>query len=214
MSNQLHGLKFEEMIVSQHLSYDNSLAQEKDGYGSELDGYDFSGLPMQIKTKKVNSLHQIKNLNIEMASAPVFFKQEKQFPYRLIVGFYLQEQEHKKFFLIYEWPGIEKSKFELLKGDLSEKIVFDFEQKIKEFAAGKHGPARIWASQRNQEIKAKYKTNILLHPKIDSKNQRRLQCSVKIKDLIEICGQPQMHAGHYFNLKLPFHIKGGIRKFS
>ena len=53
----------------------------------------------------------------------------------------------------------------------------EFEEKIKSFPVGEHLEARAYAKNWKKENKGK--TGLLtINPKIDSKSQRRVQCSI------------------------------------
>lgn len=211
MSNQLHGVDFQNRIIEEHLNYPETQAVRLN-YGLEWDFKGYDSILTQVKTKQVKNKNKIDDLALEMASAPKFVNIGNDF--KLIVGLFIQQEDVKEFFQILEWTKITLQQFCQLRGELLPAEVEKFDCQIKEFAYGKHVAARLWAEKRNQIIKNTYSTKINLHPKIGAAdNQRRLQCSVRIKDLKEVCGQPQIYkiGENYMNLSLPFEIHSGSR---
>lgn len=67
----------------------------------------------------------------------------------------------------------------VLRGKIPYELVELFHNDIRVFGPGEHAAARILAKRRNTILERVYgKAAVRLNPKIDSKNQRRLQCSV------------------------------------
>lgn len=100
-----------------------------------------------------------------------------------------------------------------LLGDISEAEVEAFHEGLKAFGPGQHVEARIWARERKQSLE--HKTGfVALNPKIDSKNQRRLQCSITLENLSSFLrSNDQMrHRKVFGKLPLPLRIVSGTRK--
>jgi tRNA A37 threonylcarbamoyladenosine biosynthesis protein TsaE len=74
--------------------------------------------------------------------------------------------------------------FKELKGDLTLEDIYYLNQTLRTFGAGKHQEAREWAKQAKE--KYNNKTSFDIRFKIDSKNQRRIQCALKLEELYKM----------------------------
>ena len=101
-----------------------------------------------------------------------------------------------------------------MRGNITLEELKDFDKKIKSFPAGEDGQkkgiefARKWKAER----KAKLGLLTITH-KIDSKNQRRIQCNLNYKNYIKLFGQPSKKVefrGQIFNQE----IDHGPRRFN
>src|SRR3989344_1507458 len=110
----------------------------------------------------------------------------------LIVGRWEQIEKRKKFISIDEvkvTPAILKK----MKGNISLNEIIKFDKKIRSFPAGKKGQqlgskfAAQWKAER------KHRMGLLnISAKLDSKNQRRIQCNLNYKNYRQIFGEPCM----------------------
>jgi hypothetical protein len=101
-----------------------------------------------------------------------------------------------------------------MRGDISLEEIKKFDKKIKTFPAGKVGQkqgiefAKMWKTERKDKIGL-----LTITHKIDSKNQRRIQCNLNYNNYIKLFGQPSKKyefRGHIFNQE----IDHGPRKFN
>ncbi|MFA5948340.1 MAG: hypothetical protein WC806_05250 [Candidatus Gracilibacteria bacterium] len=101
-----------------------------------------------------------------------------------------------------------------MRGNISLEEIINFDKKIKTFPAGKVGQkqgikfARMWKAERKDRIGL-----LTITHKIDSKNQRRIQCNLNYNNYVKLFGQPSKKVefrGHTFNQK----IDHGPRKFN
>lgn len=208
-NNQLHGKTFEDFIKACGL-----FSGSADGGRSGTSNIDIEakfdknrGLPTSIKATGSNT--------VELADAREFWKIDK--PYRMIVGRYKQDGLYKIFHEVHEII-ITNDALADLRGDLDFNTVSNFHNGLllNNFPNGAHIGARRWAQDRKKEL-AHVRTKIKLHPKIDSKSQRRLQCSVALNALIEISsanGNHTLHTQSIGNFPLPQPILSTPREFS
>lgn len=156
--------------------------------------WDISGkIPISIKCiGKTNAL--------ELSSAIRFWENDK--PFLLIVGRWEQVGNVKKIISIDELM-IDKKILTKLKGDLKLEELKEFNKKIVSFPSGKKGQeegisyANKWKEENNPKIGL-----ITITHKIDSKNQRRLQCNINYQNYLKLFGQPSWNnsfRGQSFN---------------
>jgi hypothetical protein len=89
-----------------------------------------------------------------------------------------------------------------LMGDLTLQDVVEFDNAIKSFGPGKHNEARAYAKAWKEENKHKMGM-LTIQPKIDSKNQRRVQCGINRTNLeklfeLETCSTFEKLVGENF----------------
>lgn len=126
-----------------------------------------------------------------MADARRFFSNQKAF--RLLVCRYKQTGKKKEFYEINEIFLTQEILTEI-KGNIPYLEVEKFHNSLKDFPVGKHKEARDFAQNRKRELLENFTTSVILNPKIDSKNQRRLQCSLNLNDIYE--KYPNSHIIH------------------
>jgi len=80
-----------------------------------------------------------------------------------------------------------------MRGDISLEEIRSFDKKIKTFPVGKVGQkqgiefARSWKAERKDRIGL-----LTITHKIDSKNQRRIQCNLNYNNYVKLFGAPSM----------------------
>lgn len=134
-------------------------------------------------------------------------------PFTIIVGRWKQVID-KKIIKSIDVINITLKILLTMKGDISLNEIKDFDKKIKSFPAGKDGQKRGIKFARKWKIERKNKMGLLtITHKIDSKNQRRIQCNLNYKNYIKLFGEPsgkvEFH-GYIFNQE----IDHGPRKFN
>jgi hypothetical protein len=143
-------------------------------------------LPTSIKSTGSNI--------VGLSDARSFFAISEKF--RMLVGRYKQAGPHKVFKTVHEFiltPTILAD----LRGEVTWEDVDKFHNglRLDAFPVGSHPEARQWARQRKVAIADK-RSMITLNPKIDSKRQRRLQCSLRLSELIELCSPHETYKLH------------------
>ena len=178
MEVQAHGNYYEDLKTRQitglsKVEYD---ALKENGYTSGMDimkglmsAYDYS-----IKTSKGNTV-----------DCGDILRRRQETDYNLVVGCYSQVGDNKVFYSEYTFY-IRPEHESILWGKMNYNLLAEYVDYIKNIPAGK---------QAQQETKAKRtvlkncitdkNALIKIHPKVDSKKQRRVQCSLKIKQLIK-----------------------------
>lgn len=202
--NQLHGKKYENCIKQ---VFPGSLDVAIDATSvwdipAEFD-IDHS-LPTSIKTSRSKI--------ISLADARRFASIDTTF--RLIYSQYVQQGDSKIFKIIYEYIMTLEMHKQIM-GEYNLENISLFHNELKTFSSGYE--QSILARKRAREIKKayslKYKSILKLNPKIDSKDQRRLQCSISKDDLDLIC-VPTVYTEYYKGIPTNIIIESSPREFS
>jgi hypothetical protein len=166
---QLHGLQWESHIKKQLNLSSNSYTSHWDG---ELDG-----LPLSIKCMGISNA-------LEMSSLLRFWQSP---PFLMIVGWW--KDTHTK-----QVEGSQKLFFsEEILGRLRGTLSLEDIQKavdtltIKNFPEGRHEEARAWFKQWKKDHSPKAGL-LTLTGKVDSKTQRRWQCSINRTNFVKLFG--------------------------
>lgn len=135
---------------------------------------------------------------------------------RLIVGLFAQEAELKKVTTLYDLhlelsPVVRAG----LYGTVTQEEVFAFHMGIREEFFPDPDDARKWADKAFAALEPRLGC-ITLNRKIDSKGQRRLQCTAPLESLIQLAGNPAPYTENmrFHGLKLPFCIASSERKLT
>lgn len=190
---QQHGFDFEKYIMENKLNEIIKLHKKDIPYT-----YEFDIPPIQIKSfnysKKVIEFGSLKN------------KINQNSDYVLVLIGYEQVGEIKK--VVFSNSFYIPSKISTkIKGNLNLNYINDLENKIKSFERGKHTAARNWAKQERKTVK-NFESLYDVRFKIDSKIQRRIQCSLKLDTFFDFFEVNQI-TNH---LKIP-SINSPSRKF-
>lgn len=199
MPNQMHGISFENCIKAANHIFDYAAADRVKGptdiFDIDADLDIMHGFPTSIKATGSNS--------IALSDARRFWNSLDLAPYRILVGYYRQIEEKKVFHQIDEYIIRPEHRYALL-GSIDEDDISFFHNSLQFFGEGQHKEARLWAKEKNIEYEGVLGA-VKLNPKIDSKKQRRLQCSVNSNILEFICGVTN-YTENFGNLILPLTI--------
>ncbi len=208
--NQMHGESFENMIKAANGIFSWAAADRR---RSSNDRFDIDakddrafGFPTSIKSTRSNI--------VALSDARLFWQSFDVAPYRMLVGKYRQRGNVKLFDAIHEIILRHEYRAALL-GGVSELEIEEFHDVLKSFGVGEEEGyrARAWAKDRKKELGPNIGL-VTLNPKIDSGNQRRLQCSIRLSKLIEIldAGDYTIYRERFGTLTLPLQIASGARK--
>ena len=169
--NQLHGKTYEDYIKSAFPGSADHGRPASAKWDIE-DRYDkINHLSTSIKTSKGSS--------IELADARKIWQINEQ--YRIILGRYQQIGDVKDFYSLHEII-ITKDEHSKLLGNIRLDEIESFHDTLLHFKKGSHDEARRYA--KSQKLLLANRSIITLNPKIDTKSQRRLQCSIPINRLL------------------------------
>jgi hypothetical protein len=181
--SQMHGKSFEIQLKKAFAGAAENACSPTAIF--DIDGcFDERGIPTSIKTTG----SQI----VCMADASRFFALKETI--RLLVLTYKQIEDWKVPHTLDEFI-ISCNEHKLLCGSIPVDEVKAFHEGLKKFKRGLHAEARIWADKQESLIAERYTSKVKLNRKIDSKSQRRLQMSVNIEVLRQVCqSQIKIHA--------------------
>ena len=177
---QAHGNKFEDLIIRQRTGVSKKEYDKlkKNGYTSPFDLTE--GLIVDhdgsIKTTQNNTISCSDLLNMMSHTGK----------YRLIVGCYDQVEKQKVFHTQYEF-FIKPQHYDMLWNGMDYEKIKQYVSKIKSIEKGEAGQL-----QYQQLFKESWKSEVssdtsmfMINPKVDSKKQRRVQCSIPLDKLID-----------------------------
>lgn len=174
---QAHGKDYEDHVIFERtgLSKREYDALKKNGYTSELD---------LCKELIVNYHGSIKSSKSNTINCADLLRKMKHKEYRLIIGLYKQVGKKKVFHTQYEFYILPEH-YELLWGDMKYEVMEQYVNKIKSIENGKKAQKeyQLVKKQWKSEVKCD-KSLFIINPKVDSKEQRRVQCSIHLDKLI------------------------------
>ena len=200
MEVQAHGNAYEDRVIRERtgMSKKEYDGLKSNGYTSEFDlskdlVVDYNG---SIKTTKNNTI-----------CCSDVIRKMKHTNYRLIVGQYKQVGKEKVFHTEYEFfitPDDDKA----LWGRMDIREVGQFVDYVKSIPPGKEAQLSTKSHRKILQENAQDSAALFkLNPKVDSKNQRRVQCSLHIDKLIA--------AGVKYTKKdINYTVVSGTRKFN
>ena len=201
-SSQKHGKIIEDMIKSSFYGSSDNSRKHTSEFDIEASFDKALSIPTNIKTCKDGC-----NPSVCLADARRFWKRNCK--HRLLVLPYCQESDIKIFNSVFEFIFNESS-LSNLKGNICFEDICDIHNELKEY---EYQEARNIAKENISNL-LKYKKSIIkLNPKIDSKYQRRLQCSISLCDLVKNIPHVK-HDAFFGDIVLPIKIKSSVRKFN
>jgi hypothetical protein len=198
--SQLHGKRFEDILksafpgASDHSRKATSLFDIEGTYDRE------NGLPTSIKTTC--------NDTICLASAVKFWKTTNS--QRWLIGRYRQTPATKQFHELLEFI-LTEDMLKSMRGDVTLCEISDYDASLRRFAVGMHVECRQWA-QASKSTLASRLGAVMLNPKIDSRHQRRLQCSITVPRLSALCA-PVSYTEYYRDVGIQCKLRSSSREF-
>ena len=178
MEVQAHGNLFEDVKTREitGLSKDEYDKLKSNGYTSSMDIV--KGLHSDIDV----SIKTAKGKKVDCGDV---LRRRAEYEYDIVIGQWTQAGDNKVFHTEYTFH-IKPEHETLLWGKMNYEKLREFDSYIKSIPAGR-------AAQQETKIERQVLKNIVedsnalmsIHPKVDSKKQRRVQCSFNIDKLIE-----------------------------
>ena len=178
MEVQAHGNYYEDLKTRQitglsKVDYD---ALKENGYTSGMD---------IMKGLLSISDYSIKTTNGNKIDCGDVLRRRQETDYNLVVGCYSQVGENKVFHTEYTFY-IKPEHEQKLWGRMNYNLLAEYVNYIKNIPAGKKAQQETKTERTVLKNCISDKNALVkIHPKVDSKKQRRVQCSVKIKELIK-----------------------------
>lgn len=200
---QSHGFEFEDQIIRviTNLSKEQYQPLLEGAYTSSWDiakGV-HSDVNYSIKTSKEGK-------SIDSGDILRMVRHCRDTPFTFVVGAYRQIGNIKRYSNILEFD-ITPDNYQTLWGGITEDALKPFVQYVKDIPRGPQGQAdnkKLWKQKRQEIYTAHGKGLFKIAAKIGSDNQRRVQCSVKIADLIQAEIPYRKYETEYKGLQLPY----------
>ena len=206
---QFHGFTFENWVKQEFF------AGHVGGYSSHWDvpaelnrsdilQSEFRGLPVSIKTARVGSPlglgDAVRQIRID-------------YDFVMIAGFWEQRTATDKFFTQIGAARITRGRWQSLWSPITTTQIYLLDSAVKDRKVH-YVDTRLAA----QEIKQRYRfdtATIVVNPKIDSKKQRRVQCSIPNSSFWELVGETPRPTDNPIFWNRPFKnpVKSSARKF-
>ena len=178
------------MEVQQHGNYFEDLKiKELTGYGKEeYDSFKSNGYTSSMDL--VEGLYVDRNYSIKTAKGNKvdcgdILRRMVEDDYKIVVGLWKQSGDNKIFHTEYTF-NIKPEDMVKLWGNMRYEDVKDFDSFIKSIPSGKEAQQTTKAERTSRKKTLADKNALMvIHPKVDSKNQRRVQCSFKIDQMIK-----------------------------
>lgn len=196
--NQNHGVVFEGII------------KKECGINEEISHTEVFDIPVPLDLVNT-SIKTMKRDNIGLGDAVRIHSYDTDI--KFIVGKYVQEGDVKKIIEIID-VFYSKEDWDKVKGNCTIEQIKEYRDAIKEYKEGEHKEARKYCKAQKKMLKETTTSLIKLNPKVDSKKQRRLQCSIGINDLIENSSSHEVYKEQYKSLPLPIIIQSSSREFN
>ena len=177
MEVQAHGNYYEDLKTRQITGL------SKADYDALKDSGYTSGMDIERGLLSISD-YSIKTTNGNKIDCGDILRRRLETDYNLVVGVYTQCEDKKVFHTEYTFY-IRPEHEQKLWGRMNYNQLAEYVDYIKNIPAGKQ-------AQQETKIERTVLKNCItdknalvkIHPKVDSKNQRRVQCSVKINELI------------------------------
>jgi len=176
---QQHGNAFEDLKIREltGISKNEYDKLKPNGYTSSFDLVEGVILPYNGSIKTTGKK------TVECAD---ILKRMLEKEYRLIIGCYNQQGGHKFFHTEYEF-FITADDYYKLWGTMNYENVKLFVDFVKNIPHGKVGQKNTLKERKLLQEQVQCKNSLMkINPKVDSKNQRRVQCSFKLDEMILI----------------------------
>ena len=174
---QQHGNAFEDLKIRElsGLSKTEYDKLKPNGYTSSFDMVKGIIVPFNLSIKTTGKK------TVECAD---ILKRMLEQEYMMIVGCYTQQGSNKVFHTEYEF-FITSDDYSKIWGSMNYENVKSFVEFVKNIPHGKEGQ-KITLKERNflkEQVQCK-NSLMRINPKVDSKNQRRVQCSFKLDEML------------------------------
>jgi hypothetical protein len=213
MEVQVHGNLFEDKIIFEHTGLTKKQYQELPN-NSYTSAFDITKGIMSTYNISVKTLKEGKAIGC--GDILRFIDHCYNSDFTIVAGCWKQiTPTHKRFYEILEFyitPDLQK----IMCGGFTVKNIKPFVDYVKSIPDGKAAQMknqRLWKEKR-QELYNNCKPGLLrIDAKIDSKNQRRVQCSLVIDEMIAAKIPYTKYTNKYKGIILPYEQKSPPRKF-
>ena len=214
MEVQNHGVLFEDIVIRAITGL------SKDQYQTKLDNaYTASMDVVKGIESKINYSIKVSKDGKSIGCGDIirFIQHSKNDEFTMVVGAWTQiTPVVKRYDAIYEF-NITPANYTTLWSKITEDVLKPFVEYVKSIEPGISAQLtnrRVW-KQRRQFIYDTYGQGLCaIDAKIDSKTQRRVQCSIKIDKLISSGIGYSKYEEEYKGIKLPYEQNSSPRQFT
>ena len=211
---QNHGNLFEGEVIKTRTGY------TKEDYQNLMEGGYTSSFDMAEGVGNSEGNYSIKvtgNRSIGCSDILRFFKHCRDSEFTMVLGVWKQiSKTQKKYSEIYEIKFDPKT-CKNVWGNMTEDMLTPFVEYVKSIEPGKEAQIanrKLWKEKRKAIYDKVEGCVMKIDAKIDSKNQRRVQCSVKIDDLINAGLTVTKYINNYLTITLPYVQDSTPRTFN
>lgn len=145
-----------------------------------------------------------------------FMKHCRDDEFTIVVGEWKQAETIKRYSTVYEFH-ITPAHYSLLFAELTEQTLDPFVDYVKSIPHGRDGQLeneKTWKAKRDDLYNTNGRGLVSIDAKIDSKSQRRVQCSIKLKDLLMSEIVSNKYDIEYRGIPLPYESESNPRTFT
>jgi hypothetical protein len=214
MEGQNHGVLFEDSVIRAitGLSKDEYQTLLENAYTASMD---------VVKGIKSNVNYSVKvskdGKSIGCGDILRFIRHTRDDEFTMVVGAWRQiSPTVKRYDCIYEFD-IKPADYSKLWDRITEEVMQPFVDYVKSIEPGKTAQLanrQLWKQQRQAIYDAYGQGLCAIDAKIDSKSQRRVQCSIKIDKLIDSGIAYSKYETEYKGIKLPYEQISRPRQFT
>ena len=201
MEVQSHGNDYEDFVIKRltgksKKEYDS--LKGKGGYTSAMD---------LVEGLLVDKNYSIKTAKGNKVDCGDILRRMSEKSYTVVVGQWRQDGDTKVIHTEYTF-NVKPEDYSKLWGSMTYEQVKEFDQYVKSIPKTREGQQSTKAerTRRKSEIACK-DALMVIHPKVDSKSQRRVQCSFKIDEMIA-------SGIEYTKMPMNIEIKSNKRTFN
>jgi hypothetical protein len=214
MEVQNHGVLFEDSVIRAitGLSKDEYQNKLENAYTASMDvvkGIE-SEADYSIKVSKDGK-------SIGCGDLLRFMRHSRDGEFTMVVGAWRQiSPTVKRYNTIYEF-NITPADYTKLWAGITEEVIQPFVDYVRSIEPGKSAQLanrKLWKERRQAIYDAHGRGLCAIDAKIDSKNQRRVQCSIKIDKLIDSGIAYSKYETEYKGIKLPYEQDSSPRQFT
>jgi hypothetical protein len=208
---QAHGNMIEDLIIKNITGVSKQDYQKliNEGYTSSLD------IHKDVLSLFNGSVKSTGGNGIGCGDIMRFMQHCRETEFKFIVASYKQKERKKILLSVYEFQFVPE-KYKIIFGDLTKEIIEPFVSYVKSIPYGKEHQLlnkKLWREKR-EEILCKYNTGLIsINPKIDSKAQRRVQCSLHLSELLQSDIEYNFYDKSYYQINFPYEIDSEQRTF-
>lgn len=208
---QAHGFSFEKWVRDTFFAgYTGNYMQEWDVPPEDNQGHaipaEFRNLPVSIKTAKYGSPINLGDVLRQRQIAADFI---------MIVGFWRQRTPTEKWFEEIGVVRFTAATWAALWGELTLEQLRAIDREVKDMGLP-YATARLHARDWKRHTPAVGTARFVINPKIDSKTQRRIQCSLPFAAFWQQAGRPPQPADTPLLWGVPFSnpVRSAPRRFN